>query len=366
MSGSGPYGRAEWLRWPMLLAFWTLPAVLLATQIAVMASEEGHAFSWWTLFVWQVAGWWFWVPATPMIFWLSRRIPFARRRWWKAALVHLGLGALAALLHVIYLSWLTGWIGPAPYRDLRFGFMVGMWLTQRLHLDLMAYGGLLGVGYGLDSYRMYKDRELHASQLEAQLALAQLQALKMQLHPHFLFNTLHAISVLVRKGANDKAVSMLAGLSDLLRMALDNVGAQEVSLQRELEFLECYLELEQTRFQDRLEVRLEIEPATLDSKVPNMILQPLVENAIRHGIARRAEGGVIEVSARRDASILRLEIRDDGGGVGEEGFCEGVGLSNTRKRLRRLYGADHQFVLSDGKRGGAVALVEIPFRPAHT
>jgi LytS/YehU family sensor histidine kinase len=148
-------------------------------------------------------------------------------------------------------------------------------------------------------YRKYREGELRAVELQAQLAQAQLQALKMQLHPHFLFNTLNAIAALVRKNENKAATDMLAGLSDLLRLALENVGAQEVSLQRELEFLERYLEIEKIRFADRLQVKMHIAPETLEARVPNLILQPLVENAIRHGIAPRSASGLIEICAER-------------------------------------------------------------------
>lgn len=355
--------RYGWLKWPLLLAFWTLPAVLLASTIHFMWSAEGETQSWWDLFAWQAVGWYFWALATPVVLWLSRVYYVGRWRWWRITLTHLGFALGLAVLHVLYLIGVTRMIGPAPYAEAGFVPLMIGWMSQRLHLDLLTYGALLGIGYGLDFYRKYRERALEASQLEAQLAQAQLQALKMQLHPHFLFNTLHAISVLVRKDANQDAVRMLAGLSDLLRLALENTGNQVVSVKQELEFLGLYLDLEQIRFQDRLKVEMHIDPATLDARIPNLILQPLVENAIRHGIAETSEAGLVHIRAWREKDELRVEVRDDGPGLARRGrpAREGVGLSNTRKRLQRLYGEHHSFSLTDGATGGAVASLAIPF-----
>jgi LytS/YehU family sensor histidine kinase len=199
--------------------------------------------------------------------------------------------------------------------------------------------------------------------LETQLAQAQLQTLKMQLHPHFLFNTLNAIAGLVRDSRNKAAVNMLAGLSDLLRYTLENAGKQEVPLKEELEFLELYLDIQQMRFSDRLRVELQIEPETLGALVPNLILQPLVENAIRHGVSRRAASGTIGVSAKRDDALLCIRIYDDGPGLKRDKGrgVECVGLSNTRARLRQLYSEDQRFSLTEREGGGVEATLIIPF-----
>jgi LytS/YehU family sensor histidine kinase len=187
----------------------------------------------------------------------------------------------------------------------------------------------------VDYYRKFKDRELRATQLEARLAEAQLQVLRMQLQPHFLFNTLHAISALVHQDA-EAADRMISRLAEFLRLTLDSVGVQEIELKGELESLDKYLEIEQVRFSDRLTVVRSIEPHTLDMLVPNLILQPLVENAVRHSIAPRSAGGRIEIRARREGNNLVIDVTDDGGGAVP--LCEGVGLTNTRARLRQLYG----------------------------
>jgi two-component system, LytTR family, sensor kinase len=189
----------------------------------------------------------------------------------------------------------------------------------------------------------------------------------MQLHPHFLFNTLHAISSLVREQNNKVAVSMIAGLSGLLRHSLENIGRQEVSLREELEFLELYLDIQQMRFSDRLKIEMNVEPETLDAAVPNLILQPLVENAIRHGISPRLAGGLIELSTRNENGILEIRVTDDGEGLQHEWRAEssgGIGLANTKARLEQLYGAEHRFHVRNRAGGGVEALLAFPFRTA--
>jgi LytS/YehU family sensor histidine kinase len=201
--------------------------------------------------------------------------------------------------------------------------------------------------------------------LEGQLAQAQLQALKMQLHPHFLFNTLNSISALLHKDV-DAADEMIGELGDFLRMTLENDGAQTVRLEQELEFLKSYLEIERVRFQDRLTIGFAIDPDTLDAYVPNLILQPIIENAIRYAIAPRAEQGMIEVSARQKNGRLRITVRDDGPGLTHgNGFTEGIGLANTRARLRQLYEGSHEFQLTNSVQGGLGVTLEIPFQLAE-
>ena len=220
------------------------------------------------------------------------------------------------------------------------------------------------MSHALDYYRKYRERERRALQLETRLAQAQLDALRMQLQPHFLFNTLNSISVLMAEDVK-AARRMLTRLSDLLRKSLENEGAHEVSLRDELEFLESYLEIEQTRFQDRLTIRMNVDPAALDARVPNLILQPLVENAIRHGIAPRAAAGTIEIRAGRQNGMIELQVSDNGAGLGGasvESLMKGIGLSNTQARLEQLYGARASFELRERDEGGLTVTIAIPFR----
>ena len=220
---------------------------------------------------------------------------------------------------------------------------------------------LLGAVYCAAYYGRYRERELTASRLQGQLAHAQLQALRMQLNPHFLFNALNSISMLVRGNRNDEAVRMLAGLGDLLRGVLEEDRPNEVPLREELDFLGRYLAIEQIRA-GRLQVLVEVPPELMEACVPNLILQPLVENAIRHGIARSSAAGLVEIGAWRENGSLLLSVRDDGPGLaGAESGREGVGLSNTRARLARMYGDRQRLELANAEGGGARVTIRLPY-----
>jgi LytS/YehU family sensor histidine kinase len=222
---------------------------------------------------------------------------------------------------------------------------------------------LVGVGHGLEYYRFYREREAHSAYLAARLAQAELEMLKSQLHPHFLFNTLHAISALMHRDVK-AADRMIARLSELLRVALDYTGTQEVSLQEELAFLEPYVEIERVRLGDRLNVEYDIQPSVLEALVPHMILQPLVENAIRHGIAPRAQPGTVRIVARGRRDMLDLEVTDDGAGLAPGRSANGgVGLANTRARLEQMYGDRFNFEPRNVSGGGFRVALTIPFRP---
>lgn len=212
-------------------------------------------------------------------------------------------------------------------------------------------------------YRESRERALRASQLETRLVAAQLTALQQQLHPHFLFNTLHAISSLMHSDI-DAADRTLIRLSDLLRLTLERLGEQEVTLEAEIDFLRKYLEIERTRFADRLVVRYEIEEGALEAKVPTLLLQPLVENAIKHGVARKSGAGHIDIVARREHDMLCLEVRDDGVGLSEDALTalqKGIGVSTTRARLQHQFGADYRFEFHRLSQGVAV-VVAVPWR----
>jgi sensor histidine kinase YesM len=230
---------------------------------------------------------------------------------------------------------------------------------------IVVYGLILTLGHALNYYKQSRESQLKAANLETQLARSQLQALKMQIHPHFLFNTLNSISALQMEDIA-AAQRMTARLGDFLRLTLENAGRQEVTLKQEIEFLKCYLDIERVRFGQRLTTDIQLDPATLDAQVPNLILQPIVENAIKHGISQRIAPGIIEISARRENGRLRVQVRDNGPGlradaVDSEGVLkEGVGLSNTRARLDWLYGSDYRFELKNVSQGGLAVSLELP------
>jgi sensor histidine kinase YesM len=250
-----------------------------------------------------------------------------------------------------------------PIFGLRTTFLATWQLTivSSLTNFMMLYVATLMLFYALDYYRAFHARTLRASQLETEVARAQLDALRRQLQPHFLFNTLHAISALMSRDVQG-ARRMIAKLSDLLRLTLDE-SEHEVPLAQELAFLEQYLDLQRLRFGDRLRIEQHVAAAALDCRVPRLVLQPIVENALHHGIERRAAAGRIVIDAARHAGVLELRVRDDGPGMGVlegENVIEGVGLSNTRARLQHLYGSAASLTLADNPEGGVCVTVIVP------
>jgi two-component system, LytTR family, sensor kinase len=245
-------------------------------------------------------------------------------------------------------------------------------LVLGFHGNVISYWVILGVHTGYRHYRKLQEREgealrleLHAAELRTQLMRAQMSALKMQLQPHFLFNTLNAIMVLVRQQSAARAEEMLGRLSDLLRCVLDEGEAQEVPLHRELDYVRLYLSIEEVRFEDRLRVKIDVDPAVLDAAVPHMALQPLVENALRHGIARTSAAGTIYISASASGESVVIRVKDDGPGFRSSENPEGwgIGLANTRARLAQLYGDAASLTIHDGVPGAVVTMV-LPRRPA--
>jgi two-component system LytT family sensor kinase len=232
---------------------------------------------------------------------------------------------------------------------------------------VILYWSIVGIQHGVNYYRKFEEREKLAAQLENQLAQARLSALKMQLHPHFLFNTLNAIVVLVRQHRAEEADEMLTNLSELLRETLEGWETQEVPLRREVELINLYLDIQRVRFQDRLTVEMSLSPATLNALVPSLLLQPLVENAIRHGVSKTSAPVRIELKSNLRNSFLELQVCDDGPGVSREVSGEssgnGVGLSNTRARLQQLYGERQSLRLGGRAGGGTIATVVLPYHP---
>ncbi|MBS1811895.1 MAG: histidine kinase [Acidobacteria bacterium] len=357
--------------WGLLFLFWFALGVFSAgapfielPQIRRPVPPSAGLGLIWRMFLSQFAIWLSWVALVPVVLWMRRRFPLERSALWRTLLLHLLAIAALCLAHAgitLLLTDVLGSAGQGPPLTIRLTY----WWTRDLAFCGLFYGLVLGISSALDYYRQFRERELRASQLETQLAQAELQMLKMQLHPHFLFNTLNGITGMVRDNDNAAAVQMLVGLSELLRRTLDNSGKQEVALGEELEWLELYLKLQQMRFSDRLQVSMNAAPETLDVQVPNLILQPLVENAIRHGLASRAAPGRISLTAQLVNERLELCVCDDGIGL-PDGWslenCAGLGLKNTRARLRQLYANDFQLKIQDREAGGVEAWVSIPLR----
>lgn len=381
--------RQQLFVWAVVFGLWILLVFAFAGQLVITADRE-----WPDALVMSLRDWLPWALLSPIIAWLSARFPLERKRLLVSVPVHLAACTTAVLS--CYLLLRPGPIdrnpppGPGPQLRFRGGrgagppfgpgmrpfdgqppdqrvppeerrrvFINGLIMFARSHVPI--YWIIVSVVHAMAYYRRSEERERKAVELEARLADAKLQALRMQLHPHFLFNTLNAISTLVHKDPN-AADEMITNLSELLRATLDS-SEQEIPLRRELDFLNRYLEIQQVRFGDRLRVEREIDAAALDGLVPVLILQPLVENAVRHGIEPQAKDGVVQIQARRKNDRLLLAVRDSGNGPKEYAKeRQGIGLTNTRTRLKEVYGEEARLTLNSGADGGFAAELEIPFR----
>jgi len=358
--GGGGLAGKRWARLAFIWGVWALVGLFFSSQIYFYFLDTEKQYTAARALAWQMTAVVIFALSTPLVLRLARRYPFERHAWRRSVLVHLLAGtvisAVWAAYHIVLDMSFSG-----NLHKLKLS-----WLPRQIFLnldkELLVYWIIVVISHAMDYYQRYREGELRASQ-------AQLQALKMQLHPHFLFNALHSVSALVHTNP-EAADKMIARLGDFLRLTLDSAAAQEVPLRQEIEFLNCYLEIERIRFRDRLTTRLEVDPQVLNCRVPNLILQPIVENAVRHGVAPRSAPGHVEVRAYRAGSSLRLEVRDNGRGLPPEGSAAihttqgggGVGLANTRARLQQLYGGDYRFDIANAPAGGALVTLEIPLQ----
>ena len=335
-----------------ILAAWTLLALCYLPQTYLLNLRSPTPLSLGWAFVVTAALFYVWAALTPLVLWLGRRFPFERGAIGAPLAIHLVAGIAVSALHLALL-WivnqaLAGGIGPYRPPVPVAALVVGYGAT-----NVMIYWGVVAAGQAFEYFRRYQDREFR-------LVEAQLQALRTQLHPHFLFNTLNAIAELIHQDPS-RAEQTLTRLSDLLRLSLARTDEDLVTLGEELQFLQSYLEVQQILLQDRLRVEWTIGDDTLRARVPTMILQPLVENAVRHGIGPRVSGGCIRVSSARHGDRLHLAVEDDGVGLAAAAETSGIGLANTRARLQHLHPGDHRFDLGAGPAGGAVATLDLPF-----
>lgn len=348
---------ARLLRGLIILAAWTLLALCFLPQTYLLNLRSPTPLSLGWAFVVTAALFYVWAALTPLVLWLGRRFPFERGAVASRLAVHLPAAFIVGALHLVLL-WtvnqaLAGAIGPYRPPVPVVALVVGYGAT-----NVMIYWGVLAVGQAVEYFRRYQDREYR-------LVEAQLHALRAQLHPHFLFNTLNAIAELIYQDP-PRAERTLTRLSDLLRLTLARSDEHHVTLGEELDFLRSYLDVQQILLQDRLRLAWDVNDDALQARVPTMILQPLVENAIRHGIGPRTGGGSLRIAAERDADALLLAVEDDGVGIGSAAI-EGIGLANTRARLDHLYAGRHSFTVISNPGGGTVARVRIPFsgHPRH-
>jgi two-component system LytT family sensor kinase len=345
--------------WLLAFGFWTLLALSYALSSGLSSLSEGRDANWLRGLTWNLADFWLWMLLAVGIGWLGRRS--AGRSWSRFLMLHVpaSLGvALAQTLLQLLIFWTVSGPGNMPVTS--FGGFIQMEFAYKFQQGLVTYWVILAVLRGMESRRHLRDERLRRTQLETQLAQSQLQALRMQLQPHFLFNTLNAISALALADPL-QARLMIARLSDFLRLTLEERHAPQVPLSRELEFLTCYLDIQQVRFQDRLSTQLDVADDTLGASVPNLILQPLVENALRHGLQDKVGAGILRISTRLDGNQLQLRVDDDGLGLPPQGSPEGIGLGNTRSRLHMLFGDSARFELTPLANGGTRAEVRLPF-----
>jgi two-component system LytT family sensor kinase len=327
---------------------------------------EGMHHAWVRLFATLLLSWLPWALATPLVLRLGRQYPPAQWRRLSMWGVHL---AVCATIGLIYASWIASLeellnpyanvSGPDPFANL--------WLHtfyNGLLAFVILYAAILAVSYMMDSRERLARQQTEAAGLSEQLSKAQLNALRRQIEPHFLFNTLNAIAGLVREQKNDAAVSMIAHLSDFLRRVVEDSSRQEVPLGEELEFVQKYLDIQKVRFAERLQLSMDVPIELFSAQVPTLILQPVAENAVKHGIAKRVQGGAIRISAYRSNGMLTLSVYNDGPGLpdGWEKTHSGIGISNVRTRLQNLYGDAFELNMKNEEQGGVEVSISVPFK----
>ena len=348
--------------WGYILGGWTIFGLcsFAVCLLADAATGESPA-PWPRVLQYSLGAAWIWAALTPAALWAARKATFVPGRRMRSALMHGLIGSGFVAVSVTLQSGLA---------DLTGIYTSGSSLIlPRVENRLLASGALRTLGHAARYFRLSQTRQVHASELEARLTKTHLQLLRLQLQPHFLFNTLNTVAELVHTDP-DTADQMITRLGRLLRLSLDHAGHQVVPLRQEIDFLRMYVEIEQVRFQDRLQIVWNLAPDTLDAAVPTLLWHPVLENAIRHGVTPLAGRGRIVIASHRDAGDLVLEIRDNGQGLPPGGVSrEGVGLRNIRERVGQLYGSRARFALAPAVGGGTVATLRLPFVPcegAHT
>jgi len=353
------------VRYALIWGIWTIVALFFSTQLYLMNYAEKQPIRYFRSFLMQAWACYLWALATPLVLWLSRRFCIERSNWVRRVGLHFFFSMVLCtiLLSVHFIGYMLV-LGRGSSIT---AFRVFNFVYFNLDRWLLIYWLILVLNHAFNYYHSFRKGELKASQLRTQLVQSQLEALKMQVQPHFLFNTLHSISALLSKDT-ESARKMITRLGDFLRLTLENSGSMEVTLQQEIEFLNGYLEIERIRFQDRLTTDIHVDPEVLDVRVPNLILQPIVENAMRHAVGN-SRSGHVEITAIPRNGVLRIEVKDNGPGIQLDRTPEGsrgrgLGLANTRARLEGIYGDAASLELTNDPSGGLLVALEIP-RVAH-
>jgi hypothetical protein len=352
-------------QWLWFASIWLGFGLIDATQTVLVMRAEGMHHAWAYLFITTVLSWLPWAVATPLVMRLGRRFPLVQLRPFTSWLIHAAACATVGLVFAAWTAWLAmqfnPYANPSP-PDPFVGVWLGKFFNGILAL-LVLYAAILTVNYVLDARERSAFQQTEAARLNEQLAKAQLNALRRQIEPHFLFNTLNAVAGLIREGRSDDAVSMIAGLSDFLRRVLEDSTQQQVPLREEIDFTQKYLDIQKVRFAERLQLSVDIPEELYPAQVPSLILQPMVENAVKHGIAKRAQGGAIRIAASCCNGMLTLSVFNDGPSLPAdwEKTRSGIGISNVRTRLRSLYGDAFELSMRNQDAGGVEVSVSLPF-----
>jgi signal transduction histidine kinase len=334
---------------------WTLITLLSTTSEAVNRAYADLPADWARMLIASAAYWYGASLCMPVFLWLARRRPLGHGRWWRTLPLYAAVALGLTFLHSVFFLLVRNRVFPAQ------ALTLGATLRKSFFYELVLLSAMVGAAHALEYGRSLREREVKASQLEARLSKAQLEVLRSELQPHFFFNALHSISTLMHRNV-EAADEMLTQLADLLRLSLERRSVQEVPLREELALLEHYLKIMRIRFGDRLSISVDADPRLLDVRVPLFILQPLVENALQHGIAKRAGAGGVAIEARPVDASVEIVVRDDGPGLSSPAVREGIGLSNCRLRLEQLYGPAGTLAISNQPGRGTQVTIRLPHR----
>ena len=355
---SGYFHKKQLFNLAIIWSVCTILALTSAYQNFIYAGPQ-NTNSFWTFLLGTCLLWYYWALVTPIILWVSKRAPFNKKKAILSVCIHLITWAILSVPKILIAFFVYTRI---------FKFILPDSITEHFkhyigantELELITYVCILGASMAFAYQKKLVEREVYSLQLQMQLSAAELNALKLQLQPHFLFNTLNAAAMLIRFSENKKAIEVISGLSELLRRTLEQTGKQTVTLKEELELTDYYIQIEKVRFQDQITIEINIAANTLEAVVPNLLLQPLVENAIKHGVSKRESGGKIEIKSWKEDDTLKLQISDNGANnLPELNQGNGIGLANTRERLHHLYGEAHSIEIS--QIDGFIILMTIPY-----